>query len=113
MIKIKEAINEITAVGEGFALTVLKDGPARVFKRVAVKQDNPKTKCPECATTLERVQARTSTGHLAGEFLYCNHCSGPVGPGRRTETWVVAELDGVRLYAMGTQFILTKQDFHP
>lgn len=113
MIKIIEDLKEITALGEGLSLTVLKDASARVFKRVAIKQDNPKTACPECATTLERVQARTSTGALAGEFLYCNHCSAPVGPGQRTETWVVAELDGVRLYAKDGQMVMTKQDLNP
>ena len=113
MIEIVEELNSITALGDSFSLTVLKDGPARVFKRVAVKMSNPKTECPECSTTLERVQARTSTGALAGEFLYCNHCGGPVGPGSRTETWVVAELDGVRLYAKGGQLILSKQDLNP
>lgn len=113
MIEISEEINEITAVGDGFSLTVLKDGAARVFKRVAIKQSNPKAQCPECSSTLERVQARTSTGALAGEFLYCNYCESPVGPGQRTDIWVIAELDGVRLYAKGNQFILTKQDLNP
>lgn len=105
--------NEIHAVADGFTVTVLKDGAARIFKRNAIRQHDPKTDCPECGTGLERVQARTSTGALAGEFRYCNHCAKPVGPSVEKHVWVVAELDGVRLYAHKGSFILTKQDLNP
>lgn len=37
-----------------------------------------------------------------------------VGSGNAQEiTWLVAELDGVRLYQHGNQVILTKQDMYP
>ena len=37
-----------------------------------------------------------------------------VGSGHALEiTWLVAELDGVRLYQHGNQIIMTKQDMYP
>lgn len=112
-IEITDKPNEIHAVADRYTVTVLKDGAARIFKRNAIKHHNPSMGCPVCGTGLERVQARTSVGALAGEFRYCNKCEQPVGPSAEKQIWIVAELDGVRLYAHEGHFILTKQDLNP
>ncbi len=112
-IEIEESPHEIHATTERYVVTVLKDGPAKLFKRNVIKQHNPKLVCPDCDTGLERVQARTSTGALAGEFLYCNACGQPVGPRAEKQIWIVAELNGVRLYAHEGNLILTTQDLNP
>jgi len=64
--------------------------------------------------------AIATLGHLSvllqgeGKVWHTVYMHKPFGPGGRsgTERWLVAELDGVRLYSNGEQFILTQKELN-
>lgn len=112
MISISEKLDRFDASVNGIAVTVLKDGPAKCFKRHTKKVHTPNTSCPKCSATLEKVKMVASSGRYLGSQLYCGACDKQVGPFECTKTMLVAELDGVRVYIDGDTVLVTKKDLH-
>jgi hypothetical protein len=115
--EIAQAESVLVASNGSATLTIYTAEGGRMFRRRAVKAANA---LPHAETLLPRLNA------LAGDLLArCDMpaaelyarldaliCSIAPQVPRQIE-WVVAELDGVRVYSDGTHVIVTRQDLTP
>jgi len=112
-VEIKDELQSVTGITPKYTLTVLKNGPTKMFKRKVARKHNPHTHCPSCKSQLEAIEVKTSNGRYIGNQMYCGHCDAAVAPFDENDTWLVAELNGVRVYANGKNLIMTTEDLQP